>query len=1534
MWRDDYYNEWQRGKRIYTVNPDGTKVGYLREQWSTGYRETTITGNGGNTGPYCWVDHNEAIRLVAGKSTKKVVTRDARGLVTRTETFICTSDDPSTSPWGSWLSASWTNYTYNFMGLLTDRASHNGLTYHAVYDGFLKTSETDETGVTTTYTYDSAGRVATATRAAIGPIPQLKTRYTYDAVDHVLTTTTGPDSGEQSVSSVAYDDAGRITVETPAGGYGTTTHTYDVVNRSHTVTKSGGESITETRYLDGRLYSKTGSAMVAEYHTYGTETDGRTWERVDLASPTSARWTKTWQEAPQGVVRTERPGFNGAANFVEESFWNYTSGQYSTGHVVRTTKPGPAGTAITTRAEFNLMGEAFRSGLDADGGGLVLASNDRISESASYLEYYGNQYWLRKNSYSYPQAGSATAVLSGFTRERLSGFSGTLVAETQTQDADGNITIVKTNVDASTGTKAVTTTTTGVSNAKVETYRGGLLVSVTGPDGLTTSTTYDALLRPSVVTDSRGNTTTTTYVSGTQLVQTLSQKVTATTNAVATSHYDSAGRKDWTENADGKRTYFAYNRRDQLLRQWGPATYPVEYAYNGFGEKIAMRTFRNPTQDFTTSTWPLSDDGADSLNPDPSAWTTGDKTTWTYDAGTGLLAAKTDAQGRSVNYTYNAANQLATREWSRLVPSGSNAGQHVRATYAYDAATGEQTSISYNDGTPTVSYAYTRLGQADSVTDGATGVHDFVYDPSYPHRLSCEALDRFYGQLVFTRLYESTGVIGRLRGFQLGSAVGSNSVLEQTYGYATDSGRLTSIAVISTPISTTARTFRYGYETNSSLVKTLWTDDTSFFVSRTFDPYRDVLTAIDAKWGQSASTSLSKYEYHTNALAQRDSVVQSGDAFGAYSGTDHAIHQTFAYDTRGEVTQAPTYAGSNTSDTSSPLSSRQHEFAYDAIGNRQWAGVTGNTGDRKNYAANALNQVTSRDNSAAPFTGSQAFTYDLDGNVTDDGLWTYTWDAENRLITMVATTAAVNAGKPNLWIDFKYDYLGRRVEKKVTNLASNGGVILWRRFLYDGWSLVAEYSISSPSSLVLCRSYTWGLDIARSLTDAGGVGALLQIADHASGKRFLPIYDGNGNIAALVNASSGVVAAVYEYSPFGEQLRADVNDSAIADQPFRFSTKYYDAETSYYDYGHRYYAPTIGQFLGRDSIEEKGGLNLYGFCGNNAVNGYDVLGMYELGQAGQYMGSNFTWFTGAADESWSSVFKRGDLSGVSWYVDANGNNYRQFIDRSQYLNSNPLQIGSMDEGGDGDYALGDGDGYDPNEYIHYMGTTHTSGPSVSQMLTNAANDIAVFQAVNNAITQNATAVADLSLLAITKRKGSLNFLAPMSGGLRRDSQEWNGISLHEELNGNSAEAVTKTRGLLAQLAETKGRSGGPTQAAVYLQWIREKGWVEFVVYKGAKDETWALDDHGRRAPDRQRYGVYSNAEIVFDPYAKDALAGLAHELTHAYQLNRGLQQSGHTGEYDPTRVENEIRVIYLGLSPLTTHTGADIPNPDYYLRHR
>ena len=42
---------------------------------------------------------------------------------------------------------------------------------------------------------------------------------------------------------------------------------------------------------------------------------------------------------------------------------------------------------------------------------------------------------------------------------------------------------------------------------------------------------------------------------------------------------------------------------------------------------------------------------------------------------------------------------------------------------------------------------------------------------------------------------------------------------------------------------------------------------------------------------------------------------------------------------------------------------------------------------------------------------------------------------------------------------------------------------------------------------------------------------------------------------------------------------------------------------------YRAYDPVTGRWPSRDPIQERGGVNLYGFVGNDGVNSWDVLGL-------------------------------------------------------------------------------------------------------------------------------------------------------------------------------------------------------------------------------------------------------------------------------------------------------------------------------------
>jgi len=51
-------------------------------------------------------------------------------------------------------------------------------------------------------------------------------------------------------------------------------------------------------------------------------------------------------------------------------------------------------------------------------------------------------------------------------------------------------------------------------------------------------------------------------------------------------------------------------------------------------------------------------------------------------------------------------------------------------------------------------------------------------------------------------------------------------------------------------------------------------------------------------------------------------------------------------------------------------------------------------------------------------------------------------------------------------------------------------------------------------------------------------------------------------------------------------------------------------------YGYRYYDPLTGRWPSRDQIDEEGGLNLYGFVGNNGVSSWDYLGLLIIDASG------------------------------------------------------------------------------------------------------------------------------------------------------------------------------------------------------------------------------------------------------------------------------------------------------------------------------
>jgi len=113
-----------------------------------------------------------------------------------------------------------------------------------------------------------------------------------------------------------------------------------------------------------------------------------------------------------------------------------------------------------------------------------------------------------------------------------------------------------------------------------------------------------------------------------------------------------------------------------------------------------------------------------------------------------------------------------------------------------------------------------------------------------------------------------------------------------------------------------------------------------------------------------------------------------------------------------------------------------------------------------------------------------------------------------------------------------------------------------------------------------------------------------------SGAGYTPYYyhaDGLGSITGLSDAT-GTMVQTYGYDAFGQ-----VTATGGISQPFMFTGREYDAETSMYFYRARYYDPVVGRFVTKDPIGFGGGVNLYNYAGNNPQNFIDPFGLITPG---------------------------------------------------------------------------------------------------------------------------------------------------------------------------------------------------------------------------------------------------------------------------------------------------------------------------------
>jgi len=490
--------------------------------------------------------------------------------------------------------------------------------------------------------------------------------------------------------------------------------------------------------------------------------------------------------------------------------------------------------------------------------------------------------------------------------------------------------------------------------------------------------------------------------------------------------------------------------------------------------------------------------------------------------------------------------------------------------------------------------AYLRRTSFTALTNGTAFVGDsFSYDSA--SRLQTVTDNGSGNSATYSHLAKSP-LVG-----QIAFANGGQTRMTTTkqYDYL---NRLTATS----SVPSAAAVVSFAYQHNSANQRTAVTGNDGSYWTHGYDPLGQVTNGVK-RWGDNSLVAGDQFQYAFDPIGNRLSTDAGGDQNG-----NNLRHATYSANNLNQYAArtVPGYAELSGSAAANAkvaiLSGRGAWVAAYRKTNYFWGELSLNNAVGPVWATVTNVAVVTNGSSPADASSAvgrvfipqtpEAFTYDADGNLLTDGRWSYTWDAENRLIGMTNNTSAA----PPQGLAFGYDWQGRRIQKQVWC----GGLLTNNTsFLADAWNLVGRLNATNSAAV---QTYLWGVDLSGTPQGAGGVGGLLEVWDGSNGAHYCA-FDANGNVAGLVTATSAANSAQYEYGPFGELLRA--SGPMAKAQPFRFATKYQDDETDLLYYGCRYFDSASGRWLSRDPLEEDGGVALYSLCENDVLGGWDVLGL-------------------------------------------------------------------------------------------------------------------------------------------------------------------------------------------------------------------------------------------------------------------------------------------------------------------------------------
>jgi RHS repeat-associated protein len=478
----------------------------------------------------------------------------------------------------------------------------------------------------------------------------------------------------------------------------------------------------------------------------------------------------------------------------------------------------------------------------------------------------------------------------------------------------------------------------------------------------------------------------------------------------------------------------------------------------------------------------------------------------------------------------------------------------------------------------TIKYQYNNLNQLTQITDPLQGVTTLNYDGNGNLLTVQDARQQgtnnktVYTYDNFDHLQTRTDPLSRQEAYvfdQIGDLISFTDRRGKLSTYQYDGiGRRTFAGYGTLPGPTYESTVNYTYDGGNRLTKIV--DSTSGTITPVFD-------GLDRLTSETTPQGSVTYQYDNNSHLKTATVTGQptvnyyyDNASRLYQVTQGSTNTLIGYDNsnrRNSVTLPNGIVLSYGYDSDSHINSMSYQlgtssvgsltYQYDAAGRRTQVGGS--------LAATGLPQAVTLAtydvaNELTNWNGT-TITPDANGNILNDGVAAYTWNARNQLISRGS-------------ISFQYDSFGRR----IVNAAGNN-------LLYEGPNARQELSGTTP----ITNRILGGVDEFFNRADSSGT--------------YSPITDALGSVLALTN-SAGNITTQYLYDPFGNTISSGGTTTNVS----QYTGRENDGNGLYF-YRGRYYNPAFGRFVSEDPIGFRGGINMYAYAGDSPMNFADPFGL-------------------------------------------------------------------------------------------------------------------------------------------------------------------------------------------------------------------------------------------------------------------------------------------------------------------------------------